>query len=192
MNLFKMLLSVSNYWYRNILVKNWSILFLLAFISLGCGEDERPTEQFNWTKEKSISLGEELAREENLRIQLFIERQTDFNFKKTGSGLYYDDLSKSRGRNFAKEGDVACIDLQIMLLDKTVCYETKPDECLELKIDKSEAETGLQEALKLMNVGDHFMLIIPSHLAHGLIGDQDKIPPLSTLLVDISLIELER
>ncbi len=174
------------------MVKNWNILLFSAFILIGCAEEEKPTELPNWTKEQSVKLGEELAKEEDIRIQLFIERQTDYSFTKTGSGLYYDNLSESDQMILAEEGDVACVDVKIMLLDKTVCYETKSDECLELKIDKSQAESGLQEALKLMGEGDRFMLIIPSHLAHGLVGDQDKIPPLSTLLVDVTLAELEK
>jgi len=39
-----------------------------------------------------------------------------------------------------------------------------------------------------LSLGDHAKLIIPSHLAHGLIGDLDKIPPLTTLVMDIHLI----
>lgn len=164
----------------------------MVFAFVGCTEEEEPVEQFSWTKEQSVKLGEELAKEEDLRIKLFIERQTEYSFTKTGSGLYYDDLSKSGQSDLAEEGNVACVDVKIMLLDKTICYETESDECLELKIDKSEAESGLQEALKLMGEGDRFMVIIPSHLAHGLVGDQDKIPPLSTLLVDVTLAELEK
>lgn len=166
-------------------------LFLLAFL-FSCTENEKPVEPVKWTKEQSVQLGEELAKEEELRIQLFLERQTNFTFTKTGSGLYYANIIPGDGESLASEGDVACVDIEIMLLDKTMCYETNEDECLELKIDKSEAESGLQEALKLMKEGDRSMLIIPSHLAHGLVGDQDKIPPLSTLFVDVTLAELEK
>lgn len=168
------------------------ITVLLFMVLIACEQEEKPKPQPNWTKEQSVKLGEELAKEENLRIQLFLERQTAYNFSKTGSGLYHAPISEGTGSAFAVEGDMACVDIKIMLLDKTVCYETNEDECLELRIDKSEAESGLQEALKLMKEGDRSMLIIPSHLAHGLVGDQDKIPPLSTLLVDVTLAELEK
>lgn len=164
----------------------------MFFLLSACQEEEKPVQKVNWTKEQSVQLGEELAKEEELRIQLYLERQTKFNFTKTGSGLYFANIIQGEGESMAEEGDQACVDIQIMLLDKTICYETKEDECLELKIDKSEAESGLQEALKLMKEGDRSMLIIPSHLAHGLVGDQDKIPPLSTLLVDVTLAELDK
>ena len=58
------------------------------------------------------------------------------------------------------------------------------------KIDHSELETGLQEGLKKMRLGEKAILIIPSHLAHGLTGDQSKILPFTPLVIDITLKEL--
>ena len=171
-------------------IKYISLLFILLIFS--CEEESKTVENPKWSKEQSVQLGEELAKEEEIRIQLYIERHAEYSFTKTGSGLNYTIVEKGNGTSFAEEGDEACIDLKIMLLDNTVCYETKEDECVELKVDQSEAESGLQEALKLLKEGDRAMLLIPSHLAHGLIGDQDKIPPLSTLLVDVTLSELEK
>lgn len=193
MSLLRLPLNGLNRLCLNILDKKYAYIGLSFLLFLAsCGEEEKKDEPLKWTKEQSVNLGEELAKEEDLRIQLFIERQSKFNFTKTGSGLYYANIIQGEGQSLAEEGDVACVDIEIMLLDKTMCYETEEDECLEIKIDKSEAESGLQEALKLMKEGDRSMLIIPSHLAHGLVGDQDKIPPLSTLLVDVTIAELEK
>jgi FKBP-type peptidyl-prolyl cis-trans isomerase len=75
-------------------------------------------------------------------------------------------------------------------LDGTSCYKTNSDEFEEFVIDKSDIESGVQEGIKKMRVGDKAKLIIPSHLAHGLIGDMDKIPPLTVIVVDIHLIGL--
>jgi FKBP-type peptidyl-prolyl cis-trans isomerase len=58
------------------------------------------------------------------------------------------------------------------------------------EIDRADIESGIHEGIKFMSVGDRAKLIIPSHLAHGLVGDLDKVPPLSTLVVDIHLIVL--
>jgi FKBP-type peptidyl-prolyl cis-trans isomerase len=60
----------------------------------------------------------------------------------------------------------------------------------EFVIDKSDIESGIQEGIKKMREGDRAKMIIPSHLAHGLVGDLDKIPPLSVIVVDIHLIGL--
>ncbi|MGE5317418.1 MAG: FKBP-type peptidyl-prolyl cis-trans isomerase, partial [Chloroflexota bacterium] len=40
-------------------------------------------------------------------------------------------------------------------------------------------------------VGDHAKFVIPSHLGFGLIGDQNKVPPKSTLIYDIELLDLK-
>jgi FKBP-type peptidyl-prolyl cis-trans isomerase len=42
-----------------------------------------------------------------------------------------------------------------------------------------------------MREGECAKLILPNHLAHGLVGDLEQIPPLAILLVDVELIELQ-
>jgi FKBP-type peptidyl-prolyl cis-trans isomerase len=41
-----------------------------------------------------------------------------------------------------------------------------------------------------MRVGETAKLILPNHLAHGMIGDLENIPPLAILLVTVELKEL--
>jgi FKBP-type peptidyl-prolyl cis-trans isomerase len=41
-----------------------------------------------------------------------------------------------------------------------------------------------------MRKGDIAKIILPSYLAHGLTGDSDKIPPMSTVLYNIELVDL--
>ena len=79
----------------------------------------------------------------------------------------------------------------MQLLDGSECYRTNADEMEVFEIDHADIESGLHEGIKYMHVGDFAKLIIPSHLAHGLVGDLDKVPPMSTLVVDIHLIGLE-
>jgi FKBP-type peptidyl-prolyl cis-trans isomerase FkpA len=81
--------------------------------------------------------------------------------------------------------------LKISLLDDTEVYKTAEDEVNEFVIDRTDIESGIHEGIKKMKVGEKAKLIIPSHLAHGLIGDLDKVPPLSVLIVDIHLVKLK-
>jgi len=77
------------------------------------------------------------------------------------------------------------------LLDGTPCYATGDDVYDEIPIDRNDKESGLNEALKLMREGECAKLILPNHLAHGLVGDLEQIPPLAILLVDVELVELQ-
>jgi len=52
-------------------------------------------------------------------------------------------------------------------------------------------ESGLHEVMKYLREGDRAVVIIPSHLAFGLLGDLDKVPPFSTVVYDIYLAEVE-
>ena len=54
----------------------------------------------------------------------------------------------------------------------------------------SKGETGLQEALQLMHEGDNARLIVPYHLAYGLLGDLKRIPASATLVYDVEIVSV--
>ncbi len=165
-------------------------VFVLLLILAACGEEKKEMPKIDWNQDKSTKFNKELAIEEEINIKLFLEHKRTWQMTKTGSGLQYYIYKNGTGERTATEGDVAQVEMNISLLDGTECYATKSDEYEEFVIDKSDIETGIQEGIKKLKVGDQAKLIIPSHLAHGLIGDMDKIPPLSTIVVDIKLIGL--
>lgn len=172
-------------------MKMYKLLFLFALVFLfSCAEDtENNDPEIEWNQDKSTKMNKELAIEEQLSIKLFLEQHKDWKIEKTGSGLQYYIYKNGIGDS-AREGLLAQVEMKVSLLDGTVCYKTESEEFQEFMIDRSNIETGVQEGIKKMRIGDHAKLIIPSHLAHGLIGDMDKIPPLTTIIVDIHLIGL--
>ncbi|MBN9294929.1 MAG: FKBP-type peptidyl-prolyl cis-trans isomerase [Flavobacteriia bacterium] len=170
-----------NFWIKN-------SFYLLLLLSAGCREQEKETIQ--WDKDKSTELGKGIAKNEDIDIELFIDQHEKLSFQETGSGLRIAFLKRGDGQK-AERGMTAEVRHKISLLDGTVCYQSELDRNDFFKIDREDIESGVQEAIKLMRVGDKCKLIIPSHLAHGLVGDLDKIPPLSVLVVDMELIALK-
>jgi FKBP-type peptidyl-prolyl cis-trans isomerase len=85
---------------------------------------------------------------------------------------------------------VKCINLKfkVFLLSGELCYSSDKTGIKKVKIDQDHIETGLHEGLKLLHKGDKAIFIIPSHLAHGVVGDNDKIPPKSPLFVEIEVL----
>lgn len=165
-------------------------LFFLLLTAVSCNDSiEDQPKKIEWNKDKSTTLHKNLAEEEQIDIQLFLAQHGDWKMQKTGSGLQYYIYDKGDGPA-AKVGMVAQVEYTISLLDGTLCYRTEEDEVEEFVIDKAEIETGIQEGVKLLNKGDHVKFIIPSHLGHGLIGDMNKIPPLTPLVVDFYLRDL--
>lgn len=167
-----------------------SLFFWCLIILFACSEksvDEQP--EIKWNQEKSVHLNKELAIEEELQIKMFIERHLQWKFETTGTGLRMCFLEKGTGE-LAKVGDIVQVESNYSLLDGTLCHQTKSDEVEEFTVDKSDVESGVQEAIKKMHVGDKVKLIIPFRLAQGLVGDLQEIPPLATLVVDLKLIKI--
>jgi FKBP-type peptidyl-prolyl cis-trans isomerase FkpA len=168
----------------------WSISLIILLFS--CGSEEVPEKKDpNWTKDLSTDLNKELAEREKIDIKLFLDRHPDWSMKESGSGLYFYKYEDGKGLE-ARSGKVAQVQFDIQLLDGTKCYNTAEDEVEEFIIDHSHVETGVQEAIKLMREGDKAKMIIPSHLAHGLTGDFNKIPPLTALVIDLHLYKIVR
>ena len=91
----------------------------------------------------------------------------------------------------ARIGDLVSVDLGIELLDGRVCYKTDsiPDQFV---LGLSNEESGLHEVLQLMKANEKARIIVPSYLAHGLLGDSEQIPPQSILLIDVELLSLNQ
>lgn len=165
--------------------KEFIWLALLLFTS--CGEEKGDeNKMIEWDQKKSTELNKTLAMEEEIQIDLFLEQHKDWKMIKTGSGLRYYIYEQGEGP-LAQVGQEAQVEFEITLLDGTECYKTGSDEYDVFKIDRAEVESGVHEGVKKMRQGDRAKLIIPSHLAHGLIGDMNKIPPLTPIVVDLHL-----
>lgn len=164
-----------------------SILVLLVLVSC---KDKKPTIQINEKKLKEplIEINKSKVRLENEQIDNFVRRY-GWPVKKTGTGLRYYVYENGEGDS-AKANMVATIDYAITMLTGDTAYTSKETGPQEFLINMDNVESGLHEGIQLMRVGDRAKLILPSYLAHGLVGDSKKIPPRSTIIYDLKLIAL--
>ncbi|OFY92470.1 MAG: hypothetical protein A3K10_04155 [Bacteroidetes bacterium RIFCSPLOWO2_12_FULL_31_6] len=169
--------------------------FILLFILVGlfsCQEDEKKDNTVlnqHQVKEVLINANKAAAEEESLQIDSYVKRRK-LDVITTGTGLRYQIYKKGNGEK-AAIGKRAVVAYEVSLIDGTVCYSTKEFGPEEFKIGSDRVESGLHEAICYMSVGDKAKIIIPSHLAHGLVGDFKKIPIRSTIIYDIELIKLK-
>jgi FKBP-type peptidyl-prolyl cis-trans isomerase FkpA len=166
------------------------VSLIVLLILFACGQKDPAPKEVDWNTDKSTDLNKNLAIEEEIQIKLYLEQHRDWKMVKTGTGLQYFVYKTTEGDS-AQVGQVAQVEMTISLLDGKEVYRTAEDELDEFVIDRSEIESGIHEGIKKMKVGESAKMILPSHLAHGLIGDFKKIPPLSVLVVDIKLIAVK-
>ncbi len=189
MDIFKSTMSLVNNRNSRRVFFSFFIFHFSLFTFSSCSEEPVKENPIKWTKEQSTQMHRDLAKEEELDIRMFLVQHTAWKMVKTGSGLQYYIYEKGEG-DMAKVGSIAQVEFKITLLDGTECYKTDENEIQEFKVDMSEVETGIQEGIKLLHKGDRVKMIIPSHLAHGLVGDMNKIPPLTPIVVDLYLRDL--
>lgn len=170
------------------------LLPALILVVVACKNDNPKMEVANpnWSKDESIKMNSEFAAEEDNEIDVFLMTRPDWKMKETGTGLRYMIYKNGMGTDSAKVGDAVTVDFEITLLSGEICYSSKENGAETFLVEKSDIESGLHEGIKYLTVGDRAKFIIPSRAAHGLIGDTDKIPPLSPVIYDIELLKIDK
>mgnify|MGYP000720855580 CR=1 FL=1 len=169
------------------------VLPLLLIVLFACKNDESNmiVNDPNWTTDESIDMNSQFSSEESQEIELFLETHVDWEMTETGTGLRYMVYHKSESNDTAHIGNTVTVDFEVSLLSGEVCYSSADGGPESFIVEKSDIESGLHEGVQYMCVGDKAKFIIPSHSAHGLVGDTEKIPPLSTVIYDIELLKIE-
>lgn len=139
-------------------------------------------------KEAFIHANKRANSVESEMIERYIERHK-WNMTKTESGLRYNIYHKGEGLK-AKQGLICRLNYTVKLLDGTICYSSEDNGYKEFILGKGNVESGLEEGVLLLHVGDKARFILPSHLAYGLIGDNNKIKGRSSIIYDVELVEL--
>lgn len=163
------------------------LIIILSALFLSCSDDPKIPQQISVAEMQEALLEANInaTKLESEQIDAYVTR-LKLDVIKTGTGLRYFVYEKGEGVTPKVDSKVV-INYKVSLLDGTVCYETegKPEELI---VGKSYAESGLQEVLTYLKEGDKAVVIIPSHLAHGLAGDLNKIPIRSTVIYDLELV----
>jgi FKBP-type peptidyl-prolyl cis-trans isomerase FkpA len=139
-------------------------------------------------KEPLIKANKEIVREENEQIDDFIRRH-NWEMETTSTGLRIMITKHGIGA-IAQPGKTVKLSYVLTLLTGDTVYTALKDGPLVFDAGKGQVISGLEEAILLLRVGDRAKIIIPSHLAFGLIGDQKKIHSKASLVYDMEFISM--
>jgi FKBP-type peptidyl-prolyl cis-trans isomerase len=110
--------------------------------------------------------------------------------KPTASGIYYIEKVKGSGAK-AMAGKKVKVHYTGTLLNGTKFDSSRDrNQPFEFTLGQGQVIKGWDEGIALMNVGGKATLIIPSSMAYGE-RDMGTIPPYSTLVFDVELVEVK-
>ena len=169
------------------------VILVVSALSCECssrsGQQEYPNE--TPTETNRIEARRDFLKKERESIEAY-QKDNNLELTRTGMGLYYKILKDAPGTDSIETGDVVEYAYNISSLDGNLLYSSEGSGTASLKIDKQEAEIGLHEALKLLGLGDEGLFILPSHLAFGVAGNQDKVPPMTPLRYELKVINIQK
>ena len=141
-----------------------------------------------FTTQESIQINRQWLQDESFRIDRFIERH-GWDAISTGTGVRYQIYETGNGDQ-VEAGKLVTLDFEVRLIDAdtTLCYSSKETGPQTFLVEMDNVESGLHEAVTYLKVGDKARVILPHVLAHGLAGNLDKIPPLSAVLYDLTVL----
>lgn len=171
-------------------VLNSILLSALATIVMqSCGNgNQKGTGLVPMSKESLIKANKGLVSLDKERIEAFVKRH-NWDMETSKTGLWYQIYEHGTGDS-AQSGKVATLNFEVSLLDGTLCYTSDSIGPKRFLIGQGGVESGLEEAILMMRVGDKARFVMPPHLAHGLIGDEDKIPARATIVYKVDLLNL--
>lgn len=174
-------------------MKTWPILVAAGLLAACGGERTPPPAKVGQAAEtRDVELMDEnrrFAEREERDIQNWVARR-NANMVATGTGLRYKLVRDVPG-DTARPGQIAVINYAVLLLNGDTAYVSGPGEPESFRIEHADVESGLHEGVQHLSVGDSAVLVIPSILAHGLLGDLDQIPMRSTVVYHIGLVDLK-
>lgn len=129
------------------------------------------------------------VQKESQEIDEFITRH-QFKTEKTGTGLRIEIYDKKDIGSTPQLHDTVTMICKVYLLDGTLCYESDSTNAIQFRLGEGVQVRGLEEGIMKMKPKEQARLIIPNHLAYGLSGDGEKIPPAAALYIDIKLLKV--
>lgn len=172
-----------------VLLRNTAIGVAIVISIAGCvGEQAAKPASVAVNSDKLIKINKYLVEKEKEVIELFIRRQ-GWQMTLAEDGYYSEIFDAGEARK-PIAGELVVYSRTVKLLDGTVCYESKAEMPENFIVDGDEEISGMHRAVRMLGVGARARFIFPQRAAFGLQGDFNKIPPLSSLVYTVEIIEI--
>lgn len=130
-----------------------------------------------------LDINKKLTVKEDSLLQV-LALEMGNSFEKSELGFWFRIDKKTDGEEL-KTKESYTIHYKLMFTDRNVILEENKD----LTIGKKQVVTGLEEGLKLLRKGEKATFIIPWYLAYGMNGLENLIPPYTSLVCEVNVMD---
>jgi len=181
--------------YRNIAFSLLCIVQCTFYISCADKPKDKPIViNYAKLKEDIIQVNKPAVVMENDEINAYVKAH-NYNMQITGTGLRYLFIKENPKEKKVENGNRIKVNYKVSLLDGNICYTSDKKSPKEFTVGSvyvgEVVESGIHEGVQLMHLHDKAIFILPAHLAFGLIGDRDKVPPKAAVVYEVELISVE-
>jgi FKBP-type peptidyl-prolyl cis-trans isomerase FkpA len=169
-----------------------AVCLLIFLVLQSCG-DENPARPVHRKpandkalKEQFMRANQALMQKESDELDAYA-RSHKFPVVSTTSGIKYFVYRPSQKGDSIKPGMQIRMTYTVSLLDGTVCYSSDTEGKRSFEVEHANVESGIHRGVQYLKKGDAAILLVPSYLAHGLLGDMNKIPPQSPVIYNIQI-----
>ncbi len=135
-------------------------------------------------RDQFVEANKQLMQKENDEMDYYAKSH-GMPFLRTSSGIRYYVYKPSEKGDSIREGMEVRLTYKLFLLDGTLAYSSDQDGQRTFVIGQETIESGIHKGLQFLKRGDKAFLLIPSPLAHGLLGDRKRIPPQMPIVYDV-------
>lgn len=171
------------------LINQFVFVVLVGVVAVSCNhQKEMKQSDYKVSTNELVKMNRDMVNQESAVIERFVTEK-GYKMTKTSTGMWYRMDVEGKGEK-AKVGQTVYIRYTIRLLDESICYSSDSLGVKSFRLGQGGVESGLEEGLLLMKKSGKATFIMPSYLAHGLTGDQNKIPSRSILIYETELVDL--
>ncbi|TCO09279.1 FKBP-type peptidyl-prolyl cis-trans isomerase [Natronoflexus pectinivorans] len=171
-----------------------NIIFLISLLFIFCNCSDSQNRQQSQrssqiTRDQYIEINRLLIESDQRIISQFVDSM-DLDMQRTETGLWYTIENPVDGADI-RTGQIVTLNYNIWLLDGTLCYSSDEDGHKVFMVGHGGVESGLEEGILMLKKGSKATFIMPPHLAHGLIGDDDRIPYRAILKYEVEVLDVK-
>ena len=141
-----------------------------------------------------IDVNKKIFQDEELRIDSLV-KQSGIQFVNDSTGIRYvldESINSTDIVVFPENGNLVTVAYSCFVFDDiNRLYNDSFEDTLTFKIGFSKQMRGFNYAIKLLQIGDNAKIIIPSYLGFGMSGYANTVPPYSTILLNVKLLNIQ-